>query len=254
MKQITQILLALLATAGARFDGINRSRWLAIWFIGLGYFSHRWLATEHFNLPTAMEYFVAMFLIRYLFLFGGFVRGGFVPRMIKHWGEAKAWNIYEFFTSVMFFQRSLTFGFLTDLTQWTVLDYLPPQYANSAKTLSLVLGFALMGLGTWVNVHATLIIGIDVYYYKDLFLRRALGEFKVEGPYKYFSNPMYGVGQLSAYGAALAVGSVAGLMVTLLNQISMYIFYFTVEKPHVDLELKKMETFEFSGSVALKKG
>jgi hypothetical protein len=240
LKLISQIILAILATAGFRLDGITRSRVLALFFIGLGYAAHQWLIATHFDYSTAMIYFTALYVIRYLFLFGGFVKNGFVPRMIARWGEVKAWDIYECLTSIMFFQRGLTFGFLTQLTQWSLLSGLPVEYLATAKMLCTSIGFVLVLIGTWVNIHATLIIGIDVYYYKDLFLRRALGEFKIEGPYKYFNNPMYGVGQLPGYGAALMIGSLPGLLMTAINQVSMFIFYYTVEKPHVESELKKM--------------
>jgi hypothetical protein len=44
---------------------------------------------------------------------------------------------------------------------------------------------------------------------------------------------MYGIGQSSAYGAALMAGSVAGILATVLNQLVMYVFYYTIEKPHI---------------------
>jgi protein-S-isoprenylcysteine O-methyltransferase Ste14 len=160
--------------------------------------------------------------------------------MIVKYGEIKAWNIYEMQTSFMFFQRGLSFGLLTHATQWTIIDFvsnhffsITPESIVALKYLCMIVGFLLVVVGFWVNTAATFVIGIDTYYYKDLFLKRSLVDFKVEGPYKYFSNPMYGIGQSSAYGASLFVGSLSGIVVTILNQVMMYTFYFLIEKPHI---------------------
>jgi hypothetical protein len=58
-------------------------------------------------------------------------------------------------------------------------------------------------------------------------------DFKREGPYEFMDNPMYGLGQLTAYGAALMALSPIGVFATALNQITMYAFNWLVEQPHV---------------------
>jgi protein-S-isoprenylcysteine O-methyltransferase Ste14 len=83
-------------------------------------------------------------------------------------------------------------------------------------------------------VWATDIVGIDTYYYRDLFLRRPVGEFRVAGPYKVFRNPMYGVGHLHGYGSALVSASLLGLVLVAINQTCVWMFYWTVEKPHIE--------------------
>ena len=67
-----------------------------------------------------------------------------------------------------------------------------------------------------------------------MFVRRPIGNFEVKGPFRYFSNPMYGIGQFNAYGLALLSGSIWGILAAALNQITMYIFYFLCEKPHIE--------------------
>lgn len=94
-------------------------------------------------------------------------------------------------------------------------------------------GIALSATGYIVNIWSALIIGVDTYYYKDLFVGRFLGPFKHEGPYRILSNPMYGVGQSAAYGAALMNGSIICLVATMMNQAMMYIFYYVIERPHI---------------------
>jgi hypothetical protein len=103
-------------------------------------------------------------------------------------------------------------------------------------------GTAIMIAGMIINIWSTLLIGVDIYYYKDLFLGKAIINFKKEGPYSLFSNPMYGPGQANGYGSALVCGSVAGLIFMFLNQVMMYIFYFVIEKPHIKRITAEVET------------
>jgi len=210
-----------------------------IWILE-GYCSHLFIA-QYVDFNQALTYYLVLFSVRYVYLFGGFGKNGFAQKMILKHGEEIAWNKYELITSVMFFQRGLSFGLLTHASQWTLIEFVNENFLllnvptiEVIKTVSLGLGLLLVAVGFWVNTAATFVIGIDTYYYKDLFLKRSIVDFKVEGPYKYFSNPMYGIGQCSAYGASLMVGSLAGILTTLLNQLMMYIFYYAIEKPHIN--------------------
>ncbi len=246
MNSVRKIFIVILASAGIRIDKINNSRIDALLLIGIGYGSHLFIA-QYVTFPIAITYYLLLFAVRYVYLFAGFVKNGFAPRMIKKYGEVRAWNRYELQTSFMFFQRGLSFGLLTHASQWSLIDLINTYVIEiSAPDIILVkyffigIGLLLVLIGSWVNIASTFVIGIDTYYYKDLFLKRAIIDFKVEGPYKYFSNPMYGIGQCSAYGAALMVGSLAGILSTLLNQVMMYSFYFMIEKPHINSIIKSL--------------
>jgi protein-S-isoprenylcysteine O-methyltransferase Ste14 len=59
------------------------------------------------------------------------------------------------------------------------------------------------------------------------------GDLVKHGPYRWFKNPMYGVGNLQGYGSALLVGSWPGLAVAALFQASVYVFYYLFERPFV---------------------
>jgi protein-S-isoprenylcysteine O-methyltransferase Ste14 len=236
---IRKTFIILLASAGIRIDKMNNSRVDSLLLILVGYGSHLFIA-QYVNFAEALGYYLILFLVRYIYLFSGFGSNGFAFKMISKYGEDEAWNKYELVTSIMFFQRGLSFGLLTHASQWSLIDLVNDNVfllsiptIETIKTVSVGLGLLLVAIGFWVNTAATFVIGIDTYYYKDLFLKRAIVDFKVEGPYKYFSNPMYGIGQSSAYGAALMVGSIAGILATVLNQLVMYVFYYTIEKPHI---------------------
>ena len=98
--------------------------------------------------------------------------------------------------------------------------------------LILLVGATTFLISTVAKVWATLLVGMDVYYYRDLFLDEAGdGGLVTTGPYSIFSNPMYGVGNLSVYGAAIEAGSLEGLLVAIIFQGSIYLFYGIVELP-----------------------
>jgi protein-S-isoprenylcysteine O-methyltransferase Ste14 len=224
MLVIRNVVITALSTSGIRLDKINFFRVLAVVLMAGVYLFHK-LVAEHFSLRPVIAYFLILFAIRYLFLFGGFGKRGFSRSMIRVFGEGRGWDIYELITSLLFFQRGLCFGLLAQATGGQLFG-VPNHFTTIA-------GIVFLLIGLWVNVAGSLVIGIDTYFYKDLFLERAIGEFQVKGPYKYFQNPMYGIGQLSGYGAALIVGSYVGIIATFLNQLTMYVFNYLIEKPHI---------------------
>lgn len=224
MKRLArEIVAALFATSGIRLDKLSLHRILLLGASFVVYFLMITRATFH----VALAYYLTEFVLRYLFLFGSFVRGGIAERLMASLGEEKGYEVYETVTALMFFHSASAFSTLVKTTQWTLFPGLHP------TDVMIVLGILLSGAGFVVNIWATLIIGVDIYYYKDLFLGRFLTDFKQQGPYRVFKNPMYGIGQSAAYGAALMSGSLAGIIVTLVNQAMMYTFYFTIEKPHI---------------------
>ena len=96
------------------------------------------------------------------------------------------------------------------------------------------IGGALCAVGLTVKVWATLVAGVDVYYYRDMFLRRPVSKFVVSGPYRVLRNPMYGVGQLHAYGIAILMSrSWNGLMAAAVCHALIYVFYFRAELPFI---------------------
>ena len=72
-----------------------------------------------------------------------------------------------------------------------------------------------------------------------MFLGKKISDFVVAGPYKYFSNPMYGLGQLQAYATALWFGSKYGLIAAFLNQFSIFLFFYLVEKKFIQRVYQK---------------
>jgi protein-S-isoprenylcysteine O-methyltransferase Ste14 len=122
----------------------------------------------------------------------------------------------------------VTFAWLVGATSVSVAA-LGPVWSHTL----VVAGGSLALAGTVVNVWAIRVVGLDTYYYRDLFSGDSPAELTAAGPYRFFRNPMYGVGQAAAYGLALVALSPAGLLATLLNQLTMYAFNEVVEQPHL---------------------
>ena len=90
---------------------MNNSRVDSLLLILVGYGSHLFIA-QYVNFAQALGYYLILFLVRYIYLFSGFGKNGFAFKMIDKYGEDEAWNKYELVTSIMFFQRGLSFGLL----------------------------------------------------------------------------------------------------------------------------------------------
>ena len=89
-------------------------------------------------------------------------------------------------------------------------------------------------MGFVVKIWAAKVVSIDIYYWKDMFLGRKISKFAVIGPYKYFNNPMYGIGQLPAYAIAIFYGSMYGLLAVFFNQALLFSFYYIIEKNFIN--------------------
>jgi hypothetical protein len=74
---------------------------------------------------------------------------------------------------------------------------------------------------------------LDAYYYRDLFMGPEHVSFELKGPYAILQNPLYGAGQLAAYGAALMMCSPVAVLAVTLNQVTLYAFNALFEQPHL---------------------
>jgi protein-S-isoprenylcysteine O-methyltransferase Ste14 len=186
------------------------------------------LALSDFRPSESLVYgsFVLLFLLRYAFLFWSFTPNGIARRLEARFGVSRGFAIYEAITACFFAARGLSFAWLLESTTISVA---PP-----LRDLLVTIGGIAAAFGTAVNVWATSVVGLATYYYGDLFMGRPPVELQVTGPYRLWKNPMYGVGQLAAYGAALMALSPIGLLASGLNQGVMYLFNRLVEQPHLE--------------------
>jgi protein-S-isoprenylcysteine O-methyltransferase Ste14 len=227
LRTIAHILEIILAMSGVVVRRMTILRGLSILASMVVYAFCLWLN----SFTLAVWYFACATLVHYVLLFGMFSGSTWSKWLIAQFGEERGFRIYEAWMAFVFFHNGASTSLVCSASGGQNLAFslaFAPMWALQAS------GIALSCVGLPIKVWATATVGIDTYYYRDLFLRRSLGEFKVAGPYKFFANPMYGVGHLHGYGTALVAASLPGLVIVALNQALVWLFYLTVEKPHVE--------------------
>ena len=163
----------------------------------------------------------------WLFYYGGIslILGTRIKHfMMRKLGEEKALAVYDMICGVMFFNLGSGIG-LAALHEAEAFE-LGPVLKWGLFTLLTVVGFGIKFWATWI-------VGANTYYFRDLFLDRAHGDFTAAGPYKFLPNPMYGVGNFHAYCTAIVTGSAFGLWYAVACHIGIYGFYYIVEKPFI---------------------
>jgi protein-S-isoprenylcysteine O-methyltransferase Ste14 len=100
------------------------------------------------------------------------------------------------------------------------------------RGLVLALSALLVVVGIGTKVWAANTLGRKAYYWYNFFAPVPPVRLDPPGPYRYLRNPMYTVGYLQAYGLALALGSLPGLVMALVDQAAILAFHHRVEKPH----------------------
>lgn len=224
---LKKIITVVLAMSGILLDKINPLRIILLLII-ISASTCSYVFSDKFTFITALMGFILIFFVRYTFLFFSFTKRGVAYYLKKKFGEEAGYDVYQSITAVLFFLSASGFTLLVNKS----VGFFFPSFLENPLILSFV-GIPIILIGLITNIWSTVIVGIDVYYYKDLFLGRKIGEFKKEGPYNFLSNPMYSVGQASGYGTAIISASLPGVVVIFLNQVLMYVFYLIFEKPHI---------------------
>ncbi|HYF02352.1 MAG TPA: methyltransferase [Patescibacteria group bacterium] len=179
------------------------------------------------NLNHALSYYAVSTAGYVGFILFTLPQNGFRTTLIERFGEKNGFRIYEAILAFLFFHNGSSIGYVS---------------AASANTLgrtgqSRIIAPAAIGLliaGFVTKIWAARVVGIDIYYWKDMFLGRKITDFVVSGPYKLLSNPMYGAGQLQSYGFALLHRSAPGLIISAINQCAVFSFYFLAERKFIE--------------------
>lgn len=183
-----------------------------------------WLLLGELTSRTAIGCFVLTLVLRYAFLFASLSPVG-SQRMKALHGDERAFFLHETVTAVLLLAQR--FSFLAVLGSTALaLEGVPAMLVSA-------LGALLLPIGLGVSLWATRVVGLDTYYYRDLFMGPRHTSVELGGPYALWPNPMYGVGQLAAYGAALLMLSPIGFVAAALNQVALYILNDLVEQPRL---------------------
>lgn len=145
----------------------------------------------------------------------------------RAFGEAQGFARFKRTAAAIMNNDAVSFVVLCILTR----DTLP---AGDSRILLIVVGVALTGLGLGMKLWARAAVGADRYYWRDFFgAAPAAPPAPVGGPYRYFRNPMYTVGNVHLAGLALAAASLPALGAALFSQAAILVFNHVVERPHV---------------------
>jgi protein-S-isoprenylcysteine O-methyltransferase Ste14 len=224
VQPLANIVSTALAMAGLFFTHLNPLR-LAV-SVTVALFTALLLSYEVTPaFADAAAFCAAAFTARYVFLFLSFTRSGIAEWLKARFGRELGFSLYEAATVLLGFAQRV--GFF-----WLVLASGEVAAGNIGAAL-LSSGALLAAFGVCISVWAAASLGVDTYYYRDLFMGQRHASFRAEGPYALVHNPQYGLGQLTAYGVALAAGSPLGLLVAALEQALLFAFNKLVEQPHL---------------------
>jgi len=221
VRALWRLCLICVAQLGLRLDRA-RPAWITalVLAVGLGL-----AVAEAHSRTLTLAYFAAT----WLFYYGGntLILGMRLNETaIRRLGPDAAFRRYETLVGTMFASQGLGVGAMCALDSGAWRLPIAPEIAMPVGLLLFIVGF---GTKIWA-IH---LVGLDTYYFKDLFLGQTQGPFVSRGPYRFLANPMYGVGQIHGYGFALASGSLTGLAAAAICQLSIYGFYFAVERPFI---------------------
>jgi hypothetical protein len=228
MRRILEILgksiAVLLGTGGIILPHMTRGRWLAIGVSSVAVY----FLFQNPSLELGLTYWVLSMVLHYTVLFGTFIRGGFKEFWLRTSAtKEEAHRKFEAWLSFAFFHNGLAFSYLYFTTMR------PEHFLFAPAAWILGLGIVLQVIGFVIKFQASWLIGLPIYYYKDMFMEEKVIDFERKGVFKIMSNPLYGWGQLNGYGAALYAFSGYGLVAVLINQLCFYAFYYALEKPFV---------------------
>lgn len=186
------------------------------------------------NSRLAIFYFILSEIFYLGFISIILSHNGFRSWFIERWpNEDEGYLAYEAILGFLFFHNGVSIGYIASSSQQNILEFVPGDILIIPVAILFITGFA-------VKILAAKAVGIEIYYWKDMFLGRKICDFIVSGPYKYFSNPMYGIGQLQAYAIAIWYGSAYGLIAAFINQFLIFSFYFLVERKFIQRVYQNM--------------
>jgi protein-S-isoprenylcysteine O-methyltransferase Ste14 len=182
---------------------------------------------EFLHINYAIAYFVFCTMVYLGFIFLVLPENGLRLKMMEKLGEEKAYLYYEGFLAFAFFHNGASLTFISQSSIGSGF------LENTPQVIVMAIVVILFVVGLVVKIWSAYVVGIPIYYWKDMFLGRKVSDFVVTGPYKYFSNPMYGIGQLQVYAIAIYYNSIYGLIFGAINQALVFLFYFAAEKPFI---------------------
>ncbi len=144
----------------------------------------------------------------------------------RRWGVEGGFQRFRRIASLVMVNDVFAFALVCVVTRDTLS-------VGVSRALELAVGGALVIVGVAVKVWAAATLGGRPYYWYNFFAPADPHvAVKLAGPYRILKNPMYTVGYLQAYGFALIMASLPGLVAAGFAQAAILAFYYAVERPH----------------------
>jgi len=179
------------------------------------------------NSNLAISYFLISEVFYLSFITVVLSKNGLRHWLIRKWGnENEAYLTYEAILGFLFFHNGISIGYIASSSPDCLFNFIQKDLLTIIVLIMFISGFM-------IKILAAKAVTIEIYYWKDMFLGKKISNFVIAGPYKYFKNPMYGIGQLQAYATAIWYGSKYGFIAAFLNQVLIFLFYYLVEKKFI---------------------
>ena len=95
-------------------------------------------------------------------------------------------------------------------------------------------GGALAAVGAGIKLWAARSLPDGAFTWRSFFVPPTESKWVATGPYRWLRNPMYTLGYLHAWGLALALRSVPGLIASGAANAAILLVQYTVERPHTE--------------------
>lgn len=177
-----------------------------------------------------------VFRLLYLFYIGGVLRErtrqGRDQTQLSDWLQFKERASFILHLDVDFF---LIVVVLTSC--WGMSDCLLTGIGFS-EGVWIGMGAVLLLVGGYAKWDAYRIVGDRGWFWYNFFCAPEKTDYELEGVYRWFDNPMYGVGYLTLVGFALLLLSSWGLVLAFFDWTVIWVFYYFCERPHTEQVLK----------------
>ncbi len=224
MTTFKKIIHTILSISGFIPEHMTWSRGLAM--LGSVLFTVLFLPSyPHLN--YAVSYFAVSTFLYLGFIYLVLPKNGWRLALMERYGEERAYLYYEGFLAFAFFHNGASLSFISTSSSGSGF------WGQFNPAIIISVSALLFATGLMVKIWAAFVVGIPIYYWKDMFVGRKISDFVATGPYKYLNNPMYGIGQVQVYAMAIYYNSIYGLIFGVINQLLVFLFYFTVEKPFI---------------------
>lgn len=185
-----------------------------------------WLCAPGLNSTgSAIACFTLALALRFGFLFASFTPRGIAARLRARLGIERGHTAYSMALDLSLFAQRASFLALVCATA--------RESSGPFGAALQVLGFFLLPVGVGVTVWAARVVGLDAWYYRDLFTGTRSVGLESDGPYGLCRNPMYTLGPLAGYGLALLALSPIALFAAGVNQALLFAFNELVEQPRL---------------------